>query len=363
MRINQLSSLLSLNNWPPKHPSLRLIILILSVLLLFSVILGVSLGPVSIPIEEVWKIALYKIGLTERGNWSIANENIVWFIRFPRVLLALVVGGGLAVVGVTLQAIVRNPLADSYILGISSGASVGAVLAISSGIFTFAGSLAVQLGGFLGALMSFTIVFTLANIGGRISPGRLILSGIGVGYVFSGITSFITLTSSNKQLAGQILSWTLGSLARASWFDLTLPSLILLTVTIYLILQARNLNALVIGDETATTLGINVGNFRRQLFILTALVTGIMVAVSGTIGFIGLMIPHIVRLIVRSDHRRVLPISVFAGSIFLIWVDLIARTAFSPIELPVGVITSILGGPFFLLMLLRVRREGKGGIL
>jgi len=219
MRINQLSSLLSLNNWPPKHPSLRLIILILSVLLLFSVILGVSLGPVSIPIEEVWKIALYKIGLTERGNWSIANENIVWFIRFPRVLLALVVGGGLAVVGVTLQAIVRNPLADSYILGISSGASVGAVLAISSGIFTFAGSLAVQLGGFLGALMSFTIVFTLANIGERISPGRLILSGIGVGYVFSGITSFITLTSSNKQLAGQILSWTLGSLARASWFD------------------------------------------------------------------------------------------------------------------------------------------------
>lgn len=120
---------------------------------------------------------------------------------------------------------------------------------------------------------------------------------------------------------------------------------------------------MVIGDETATTLGINVGNFRRQLFILTALVTGIMVAVSGTIGFIGLMIPHIVRLIARSDHRRVLPISVFAGSIFLIWVDLIARTAFSPIELPVGVITSILGGPFFLLMLLRVRREGKGGIL
>ena len=354
---------LLLTNWPRKHNPLRSVLLGLFILLLLSVTFGVSLGPVSIPMDEVWKIALYKIGLIERGNWSIASENIVWLIRFPRVLLALVVGGGLAVVGVTLQAMVRNPLADSYILGISSGASVGAVLVIGLGIFSFAGSLAVQLGGFLGALLSFAIVFAQANISGRISPGRLILSGIGVGYVFSGITSFITLTSSNKELAGQILSWTLGSLARASWFDLTFPSLILLIVTIYLILQARNLNALVMGDETATTLGINVGNFRRQLFILTALITGIMVAVSGTIGFIGLMVPHIVRLIVRSDHRRVLPISVFIGSIFLIWVDVVARTTFSPIELPVGVITSILGGPFFLLMLLRVRREGRGGIL
>ncbi len=363
MHVNRLSSLFAIPDWSLEHTHLRLILLILGILLLLSVVFGVSLGPVSISMADVWRIAIYKIGLIERGDWSIGSENIVWLIRFPRVMLALVVGGGLAVVGVTLQALVRNPLADSYILGISSGASVGAVLAIGLGVFTFAGSLAVQLGGFLGALVAFAIVFALANIRGRIAPGKLILSGIGVGYVFTGITSFITLTSSNKELAEQILSWTLGSLARASWFDLTLPSLILLLGTTYLILQSRNMNALAVGDETATTLGLNVEKVRRQLFILTSLITGVVVAVSGTIGFIGLIVPHIVRLFVRSDHRRVLPISLFVGSIFLIWVDVIARTAFAPIELPVGVITSILGGPLFILILLRVRRGGKGNIL
>jgi iron complex transport system permease protein len=355
--INRLSLRFTLPNRSLKYTHFRLIILMLGILLLFSIFIGVSLGPVFIPIVDVWRIAIYKFGLTEQSNWSIGYENIVWLIRFPRVLLASVVGAGLAVVGATLQALVRNPLADSYILGISSGASVGAVLAIGLGAFAFAGSLAVQLGGFLGALVSLVIVFTIVNIKGHITPGRLILSGIGVGYVFTGITSYITLTSSNRGLAGQILSWTLGSLSRASWFDLTLPSLILLIVTIYLILQSRNINALAIGDETATTLGLNVKKFRRQLFILTALITGVMVAVSGTIGFVGLIVPHIVRLFVHSDHRRVLPISAFVGGIFLIWVDIFARTAFAPIELPVGVITAIIGGPIFLLMLIGVRHK------
>ena len=341
----------------------RLVLATLSGLLLLSVTLGVSLGPVPIPMEDVWRIAAYKVGLAPKGGWSPGSENIVWLIRFPRVLLALVVGGGLAVVGVTLQALVRNPLADSYILGVSAGASVGAVLAIGLGVFAFAGSLAVSLAAFQGAVVTFIIVFALANIGGRITPESLVLAGIGVGYVFTGITSFITLTSDKRELAGQILSWTLGSLARANWFDLTLPSLTLLIVTVYLVLQARSLNALMVGDETAATLGVNVDAFRRQLFTLVALITGVMVAVSGSIGFIGLMVPHMVRFVVRSDHRRVLPISVLVGSIFLIWVDVIARTTFAPIELPVGVITSIVGGPFFLFLMWRTRRERRRGEL
>lgn len=341
----------------------RLVLLILSGLLLLSVTLGVLIGPVPISAIDVWSIAGYKVGLIEHGGWSTGSESIVWLIRFPRVLLALVVGAGLAVAGATLQTLVRNPLADPYILGISSGASVGAVLAIGLGIFTFAGIIGIQLGGFLGALVAFTIVFALASAKGRIPPGRLILAGIGVGYVFAGITSFITLTTGNRELAGQILSWTLGSLSRATWFDLTLPSLILVIVTIYLVFQARNLNALAVGDEIATTLGVNVEKLRHLLFILVALITGVMVAVSGSIGFVGLMIPHTVRLIVRSDHRRVLPISVFAGSIFLIWVDVIARTAFAPVELPVGVITSVLGGPFFLFMLWRTRHERRESLI
>lgn len=338
----------------------RLILLTLTGLLLLSITFGVSIGTVRIPTEDVWRIAAYKIGLISRGNWSLGRENIVWLIRFPRVLLAAFVGGGLAVVGVTLQALVRNPLADSYILGISAGASVGAVLEIGMGVFAFAGTLAVSFAAFLGAIVTFIIVFNLAKINGRITPWRLVLAGIGVGYIFNGITGFITLTSDNRQLAGEILSWTLGSLARAAWLDLTLPSFVLLIITIYLILEGRSLNALVIGDETAATLGINVDAFRRRLFTQVALLTGVLVAVSGSIGFIGLMVPHMVRFVIRSDHRRVLPVAVLVGSIFLIWVDIVARAAFAPIELPVGIITSILGGPFFLWLMWRNRGETRG---
>lgn len=345
----------------------RLLLLLLGCVLLFSVTMGVSLGPVQIPADEIWSVFAYKLGFIPRGEWSSGRENIVWLIRFPRVLLAAVVGGGLAVVGATLQTLARNPLADSYILGVSSGASVGAVLAIGLGFFAFAGALAVSLAAFIGAIIAFVIVFALSSVGGHITPARLILSGIGVGYMFTGITSYITITSSNQRLAGQILSWTLGSLARASWFDLTLPSFILFFASVYLILQARNLNTLIIGEETATTLGLDVNTFRRRLFTLVALLTGVMVAVSGAIGFIGLMVPHMVRFVVGSDHRRVLPISIFTGSIFLIWVDLIARTNFAqfdaPVELPVGVVTSILGGPFFLWLMWRTQRERTRGDL
>lgn len=320
----------------------------LALLTLLSVTLGISLGPVQVPVGDVWGIAAYKVGWIERGEWLQAHENIVWLIRFPRVLLALFVGAGLAVVGVAIQAMVRNGLADPFILGVSSGASVGAVLAIGMGAFAFAGVYAVSVGGFMGAIVSFIAVFVIANGNGRMTPQRLILAGIAVSYIFSGITSFITLTSDNRQLAGQVLSWTLGSLARATWVDVGLPALALLAGTLYLVLRARSLNALLMGDEAAITLGVNTLGFRRELFILASLLTGIMVAVSGVIGFIGLVIPHTVRLLVGSDHRRVLPIALFVGSVFLIWVDVIARTAFDPVELPVGVITSVLGGPFFL---------------
>ena len=346
-----------------KRNRVRLLLFVLAGFLLLSLTLGVSLGPVSIPASVVWNVAAYKIGLVPQGDWSQGTENIVWLIRFPRVLLALVVGGGLAVVGVTLQALVRNALADPYILGISSGASVGAVLAIGLGLFSVYGSLAVSFTAFLGALLAFAIVYVLANLGGRITPASLVLAGIGIGYVFSGVTSFITLTSGKRQLAGQVLAWTLGSLARASWFDLTLPSLALLVITSYLLLQARSLNALIVGDETAVTLGINVDSFRRRVFVLIALITGVMVAVSGSIGFVGLMVPHMVRFIVGSDHRRVLPISVFVGSIFLIWADVVARgfhaPVDAPVELPVGVVTSVLGGPFFLWLMWRTRAERR----
>ena len=347
----------------------------LTALLLVSITLGVTLGPVDIPVGAVWRIAasetinvLSDITSLElnswvniEANWTKAQFNIIWLIRFPRVLIGVFVGAGLAVVGVTMQALVRNPLADPYILGISSGASVGAVMVLAFGAFAFAGIYAISVGAFLGAILTFLIVFLLAQSNGRLNPARLILAGVAVAYFFSGLTSFITLTSDNRELARAVLAWLLGSLAGTDWEELTLPTAVLFFGSVYLVLQARGLNALIVGDETAATLGVDLIRFRRSLFGVVSLVTGVMVAVSGAIGFIGLMIPHIVRLMVGTDHRRVLPVSIFVGSIFLILVDVIARTAFDPVELPVGVITSLLGGPFFLWLLHRQMKE-RGGM-
>ncbi|MBI3959167.1 MAG: iron ABC transporter permease [Chloroflexi bacterium] len=334
----------------------------LTVLLILSITLAVVIGPVSIPMDKVWQIIWAQISWGGEGDWTQAQVNIVWLIRFPRVLLAVFVGAGLAVVGVAMQAVVRNPLADPYILGVSAGASVGAVLVLGLGWFAFIGVYAVSTGAFLGALVTFVAVFLLAQHNGRLAPSRLILSGVACAYVFSGITSLITLTSDNRELARSVLAWLLGSLAGTGWIDLTLPVAVLVLGSGYLTLQARALNALLVGDETAATLGVNVNRFRRQLLLVMSLLTGVMVAVSGAIGFVGLMIPHMVRMGVGTDHRRVLPVSVLAGSIFLIWVDVVARTAFAPIELPVGVITSLLGGPFFI-WLMHLQRKSMRDVL
>jgi iron complex transport system permease protein len=325
-------------------------------MLVLSVTLAVVIGPVPIPLGKVWQIAWAQLLGGRAGDWSEAQVSIVWLIRLPRVLMALCVGAGLAVVGVTMQAVVRNALADPYILGISSGASVGAVLVLGLGTFAFAGAYAISLGAFLFALLTFGLVFLLAQSAGRLAPGRLILAGVACSYLFSGLTSLITLTSHNRELAQSVLAWLLGSLAGSDWIDLTLPAAVLLLGAGYLTLQARSLNALCAGDESAATLGVNVSRFRRQLFLIMSLITGVLVATSGAIGFVGLMIPHVVRMMVGADHRRVLPLSALIGSIFLIWVDVVARTAITPQELPVGVITSLLGGPFFIWLLYTQRR-------
>jgi iron complex transport system permease protein len=334
------------------------LIFLLIISLLFIVLASVSIGAVPIPINTVWKIFIYKLGFTSNSTWSMGFENIVWLIRFPRVILALIVGAGLAVVGTALQALVKNSLADPYILGISSGASVGAILAISLGA-SIAGPAVVEVGGFVGAIISLSIVYTLSRFSSQFRTSRLILAGMGVAYAFNGLASFIILTSRNKDLVGQILSWTLGSLARASWSNIGIPAIVVIIISVYFISQARRLNVLMLGEETATTLGINVNKFQQGLFVLIAITTGVLVAVSGPIGFVGLMIPHSIRLFLGSDHRYVFPVSALIGSIFLILVDLIARAAFSPIELPVGVITSLLGGPFFLFLLWRVSKNKK----
>jgi iron complex transport system permease protein len=347
------------NNYSPKRgrkesqQRYRLLILVLSIALLVSITLAVTIGPVPISPLRVWQIVLSRILTNLQGDWSLAQVQIIWFIRFPRVLLAFLVGAGLSVVGVTLQALVRNPLADPYILGISSGASVGAVLVILFGLFTSFGVYALSIGAFAGALLSSVVVFLLALKSGRISSTRLILAGVAVSYLFSAITSFLTLKAGTGEAARRVLFWLLGGLSGAKWIDLFLPFVTLIIVAVYLFSVRRSLNALLMGEETAITLGTDIDRFRQQLFLATSLLTGVIVAVSGSIGFVGLIMPHIVRLWVGSEHTRLLPVSLLSGGIFLIWSDVLARILIAPEELPVGIITALFGAPFFIWLLQR----------
>ncbi len=336
------------------------VVAVLAAVTLLSMTLAVTIGPVYISPVTVWQIILSHMAGLAQGDWTTGQDNIVWLIRLPRVLLAGIVGAGLAVVGATMQATVRNPLADPYLLGTSSGASVGAVLVIMLGI-NFFEPYSLSILAFAGAVGSFVIVFAMAQTGGRISPTRLILAGVATAYILSAVTSFLLFMGDDRAIR-VVLFWMLGTLSGAEWDYLGLPAAALLFGISMLALKYRAMNALLAGEETATTLGVDTQAFRRQLLVLTALLTGVMVAVAGAIGFVGLMMPHIVRLVVGSDHRLVLPASALAGAIFLIWVDVAARTVVQPQELPVSVITALVGAPFFL-WLLRWRRQAFGGQL
>ncbi|MEK8127975.1 iron ABC transporter permease [Paenibacillus filicis] len=333
-----------------------LIVLGLAVLLLVSVTLAVMLGPVRIEPSTVWKIAFSHIPGVDQWlepQWSKAQGNIIWDIRFPRVLLGAVVGGGLAVVGTVIQALTRNPLSDPYILGVSSGASAAATLVILFGAFQVFGSYALSVSAFLGSLLAIVLVYMLARVGGSLSNTRLLLAGIAVSMMLSALTSFIVTMAPKEEGIRSAMFWMMGSLTGAKWSYLSLPSFLVVAGTAYLMLQYRSLNALLMGEETAVTLGVHMDRFRKVLVIVASLLTGVIVAVSGAIGFIGLMIPHLVRLLVGSDHRRVLPVSMLLGASFMIWADVFARLVLAPEELPVGIVTALCGGPFFIWLLRR----------
>lgn len=333
-----------------------LIIISLLVGLVLSITIAVTLGSVDIKPATVWKIALSQIpgmGQWIPVDWSKGEQTIIWDIRFPRVLLGAIVGAGLSVVGVAIQSLVRNSLADPYILGVSSGASVGATLVILFGAFSMFGQFALSLGAFAGALLSILLIFSLSRIGGQNSTVRLLMSGIAISAILSAVTSLIIFSAPNEHGIRSVLFWMSGSLAGGKWEYLTIPTLVVLICLFVLMAQYRSLNAMLMGEESAGTLGVNTVQFRKQLLMITALLTGVIVAISGAIGFVGLMMPHIVRVIVGSDHRRVLPVSALFGAIFLIWADSIARLAFAPEELPIGIITALCGGPFFIWLMLR----------
>ncbi|MFJ5049386.1 FecCD family ABC transporter permease [Streptomyces sp. NPDC088719] len=330
---------------------LTLIAPLLFAALLVAVCVAVSVGSVSVRLETVTKvIADHLTGA--RTSAGVMDDQIVWNLRLPRVLLAAVVGAGLALVGVTLQATVRNPLADPYVLGVSAGAGLMASIAITLGSVAVAG-LSTSAAAFVGALMAMTAVLALSRRAGRVIPGRLILAGVTLSYLFSGATSFVIFRSGNAEAAHSVLFWLLGSLSESSWSNLSLPTAAVLVVGVHLMLQTRTLNALAAGDDAALSLGVSVHRVRIRLLVAVSLLTGVLVAVSGGIGFVGLIVPHLVRLVVGPDHRRLLPIALLVGAIYLVVVDVLCRVLVRPEELPIGIITAVLGAPVFLWLLRR----------
>ncbi|WP_432047872.1 FecCD family ABC transporter permease [Streptomyces asiaticus] len=331
--------------------------LLLAVALLAALTAAVAWGSTSIPPGEVWSVVWRR--LTGHAPRPGTNDLIVWQLRLPRALLAALVGAGLGLVGTAMQALVRNPLADPYFLGVSNGASLGAVAAIVLGLGA-GGALGLGLSAaaFAGALATFALVWAVARRGGGFAPLRLVLAGVAIGQFLSGFTSYLVLQAGDEQQTHSVLFWLMGSLGGASWPLLAAPAVAVPAVLLLLQARARGLNALLMGDETAAGLGIDVVRLRRELFAVTSLLTGVLVAVSGAIAFVALMVPHVCRLVVGGDHRRLLPLSALFGALLLVVVDLVCRTAMEAQELPVGVVTSLIGAPALLYLL--DRRLGSG---
>lgn len=344
-----------------RKKSFFIMMAVLIVVLIASMVIAIVVGSVGITPSLIMHVFLQKLSIATDEVPTRAEQIIIWEIRVPRAVLAATVGASLAVSGAAIQALVKNSIADPYILGVSSGASVGATAVILVGAFSFLGIYALPLSAFFGALIAVTLVFMLARVDGRTSVMRLLLAGIAVSMVFSAMTNFMLMMSKSQGGIQAVMQWMLGSLAGAKWSNSVIPFIIFSIVFSLLWLSYRQLNALLLGEETAMTMGFSIEKFRLYIIVLVSLLTGVAVSVSGSIGFVGLIIPHVVRMISGSNYKWVLPLSALFGAIFLVWADIVARLAIAPEEMPIGIITALCGGPFFIWLLRRQRYHfGEG---
>lgn len=313
----------------------------LSIVLVGAVAMGIAIG--AVPLSPF--------------DTDPTNRFILTQIRLPRVLLAALVGGALALCGAVMQGLFRNPLADPYLLGIASGATAGAALVIALHLDIYWG--AVPLGALIGGVLAVAIVYRIAQTRwAQLDTYALILSGVALAALFSAVTSFLLFYAGASQDARRVIFWILGGLGGAQWlYVLGLLGTLLIAGAV-LVLFARDLNALALGEEMAAHLGIEPRHLRKVLLLAVTLLTAVAVAVSGTIGFVGLIVPHILRLIVGPDHRVLLPASALGGAVLLTLCDALARTVLAPAELPIGIITALLGAPFFLFLLRRRAQLG-----
>lgn len=343
-------------------------LLALLVFLAFSIIFAVSIGSVRIPMGEVYGVIAENIKnwflhIFEGEPFTLAGGtvgDVVWFIRLPRLILALAIGLGLAVCGVIMQAVVKNPLAEPYVLGISSGASLGATSAILLGIGAAFGANSVGIMACIGAFLVSVGVVAISNIGGRANSVKLLLAGMALSSVCSAFSNLITYIAHDKEGIESITYWMMGSLAGADWPKIAVALPVSLAGTLFFLTQSRTLNLMLLGDETAITLGKNLHSWRQLYLLVSAAMVGIAVYSAGMIGFVGLVIPHVMRMLYGTDHRRLLPASALAGAILLIWADVGCRVLISGMELPIGLLTSIIGAPCFIYLMVR-KRYGFGG--
>ncbi|WP_019423047.1 FecCD family ABC transporter permease [Paenibacillus sp. OSY-SE] len=331
-------------------------------LLLLSVLGCLAVGSVQMPLGEMTRILLHHIpGLDSivPVTWDDASAQIMMKVRFPRVVLAMLVGAALGVAGTAFQGVLRNPLADPYTLGVSSGASVGAALLIYFGLqYALLGEWTIPVVAFATGTLTLIIVMRLANDGGKIPIETLILSGVVMQAFLGAIVSF--LVAMTKQTINEILFWVMGSLALRGWSYTVVLGPYLAIGIIILISYARPLNLLALGERQASHLGLHVERTKWVVLLTATLITAAAVSVSGVIGFVGLVVPHILRLIVGPDYRYLIPLSAVGGAIYVMWADTIARTAFAPTEIPLGVVTAFIGAPFFAYLLIRNKRAKRG---
>lgn len=335
---------------------MRYTIFLLILALLLSIVITLCMGAVRIPASDTFAILMeHLFGVQPRAEISVSFEQIVWQIRLPRIILGFLAGSGLALCGCVMQAVVQNPMADPYILGVSAGATLWATGSLFLGMGSISG-----LWAFVGAGMACFLVLALSAADGKTTSVKLILSGMIINALMTAFSNFIIAVAGDSDGMMSIKFWTMGALTRADWNNIIYIALIVLGVGIFFLTQARTLDGLMLGEEAAATIGINTFRCRLIYLLALSLLTGALVSACGTIGFVGLTIPHVARAIAGTSHRKLLPVAALSGGVFMLWVDAIARSLIPDTELPVGIFTALVGAPFFVYVMVR-KKYGFGG--
>lgn len=334
----------------PLRPPLGLLVGTGAVVLVASVALAVTIGPAHLALGEVARSVASHLGL-RMAPVPTLHDAIVWDLRLPRVLTAAAVGAGLALAGAVMQSLTRNPLADPYLLGLSSGASLGAAAVLLLGV-----AVLLPVAAFAGAMLALLAALSLARVGGTLTPTRAVLAGLAISQLAAAATSFVIFWTARGDSYQEIVAWLLGSLAATTWSSVAIAAGALVVASLVVVAAAGRLDAFAFGDTAAASLGVDPNRTRWFLMGVVALLTGALVSVSGSIGFVGLLVPHAVSPLTGPSHRRLLPVAALAGGVLLVWADTLARTVFAPRELPVGIVTALLGAPVFAWLL----RRGRG---